>query len=231
MRTIRVNVLFYYLSLSNSRILNSVRFIIYLGIFVLLQSLSSNVFALEKENAINATEQGNYTLALNLWTKLAEQGDSVAQYNLGVFYSQGLGTTANNYEANRWFRIASQSGLVQAYNRLQTKGIKPSGLIAIRTVVTPQHWVSELEPSNYTLQLASSKNKKLIEKYYNENNLQNKAGYYSSLRQGERWYALVFGSYATVAEAKMAFKDIPANLRKWSPWVRKIKDIQNLTVN
>ncbi len=189
---------------------------------------SPPVFAQENNSAINATEQGNYTLALNLWTKLAEQGDSVAQYNLGIFYSEGLGTTVNSYEATRWFRMASQSGLVQAYNRLNTKSIKPSGLIAIRTVVTPEHWVSELEPSRYTLQLASSKNKKLIEKYYYDNNLQNLAGYYSSLRQGERWYALVFGSYVTVSEAKAAFKDIPVDLRKWSPWVRKIKDIHRI---
>jgi septal ring-binding cell division protein DamX len=188
------------------------------------------VSALEKNTAINATKQGNYTLALNLWTQLAQQGDSVAQYNLGIFYSEGLGTKPNSYEANRWFRVASQSGLVQAYNRLKTQGIKPSGLIAIRTVVTPEHWVTELEPSKYTLQLASSKSKKLIEKYYTDNNLQNKAGYYSSMRQGERWYALVFGSYSTVSKAKIAFKDIPANLRKWSPWVRKIKDIHSITV-
>ncbi|MFV2059462.1 MAG: SPOR domain-containing protein [Gammaproteobacteria bacterium] len=201
----------------------------YLFIFVLMFSVFPLAYALEKNSAINATKQGNYTLALNLWTQLAKQGDSVAQYNLGVFYSKGLGTKANNYEANRWFRVASQSGLVQAYNRLKTKGIKPSGLIAISTVVTPEHWVTELEPSRYTLQLASSKNKKLIEKYYLDNNLQDKAGYYTSMRQGEKWYALVFGSYTTVSEAKIAFKDIPADLRKWSPWVRKIKDIHSIT--
>lgn len=198
-------------------------------IFSLLYS--SLAFSLEKNGALDATENGNYTLALNLWTELARKGDSVAQYNLGVFYSEGLGTKPNSYEANRWFRIASKSGLVQAYNRLKTKGIKPSGLIAIRTVVTPQQWVSELMPTKYTLQLASSKNKNLIQKYYTDNNLQNKAGFYSSLRQGERWYALVFGSYSTVSDAKRAFKDIPTDLRKWSPWVRKIKDIHQITVH
>ncbi len=208
-----------------------VKLVGYISVVLLMLSLSSYSFAQEKNNAINATEQGNYTLALNLWTKLAEQGDSIAQYNLGVFYTKGLGTKASRNEANRWFKIASQSGLVEAYNRLMIQGIKPSGLIAIRTVVTPQHWVTELEPSRYTLQLASSKNKKLIEQYYTNNNLQNKAGYYSSLRQGERWYALVFGSYATVSEAKKAYKDIPEGLRKWSPWVRKIKDIHRIRID
>jgi len=203
------------------------------SIFILSLSLvySSVAYSQEKTNALNATQNGNYTLALNLWTELARKGDSVAQYNLGVFYSEGLGTKPNSYEANRWFRVASQSGLVDAYNRLKTKGIKPSGLIAIRTVVTPQQWVSELSPKKYTLQLASSKNKNLIEKYYNDNNLQNRAGFYSSLRKGERWYALIFGSYSTVSDAKRAFKNIPADLRKWSPWVRKIKDIHKITVN
>lgn len=199
-------------------------------ILIFLLLFSSLAVAQEKINALNATENGNYTLALNLWTELANKGDSVAQYNLGIFYSEGLGTKPNSYEANRWFRVASQSGLVEAYNRLKTEGIKPSGLIAIRTVVTPEQWVSELTPAKYTLQLASSKSKKLIEKYYTQNNLQNKAGFYSSFRQGDRWYALVFGSYSTVSEAKRAFKDIPPDLRKWSPWVRKIKDIHRITV-
>ncbi len=215
----------------NSHYLARFKFVGYLTLIFFIQSIPCIAFSQDNHNALNATDHGNYTLALNLWTELAEQGDSVAQYNLGIFYTKGLGTKPNSAEANRWFRIASHSGLVQAYNQLMVQGIKPSGLIAIRTIVTPQHWVTELEPSRYTLQLASSKNKKLIEKYYINNNLQNKAGYYSSLRQGERWYALVFGSYATVSEAKKAYKDIPEGLRKWSPWVRKIKDIHRIRVD
>ncbi|MGD8784505.1 MAG: SPOR domain-containing protein, partial [Thioalkalispiraceae bacterium] len=60
--------------------------------------------------------------------------------------------------------------------------------------------------------------------------LQGKAGYYSSMRQGERWYALVYGSYSSVNEAKAAISDLPQDLRKWSPWVRNIRSIHKIMV-
>lgn len=91
-----------------------------------------------------------------------------------------------------------------------------------------QMWIRHQSPSHYTLQLASSKNVSLIEKYISDNNLEGRAGYYKSRRGGENWYALVYGSYASLAIAKAAIASLPAGLRKWSPWVRKYADIQHI---
>lgn len=185
--------------------------------------------ASSKSDAVLATKHGNYIVALNMWTRLAEKGDTTAQYNLGVFYMKGLGVAANHQEASRWFQESAKSGLVQAYNQLGNIGIRP-GQIAVKTTVTPQQWIVEQLAENYTLQLASSKSQKLISKYYQENNLHGIAGYYRSLRQGEFWYSLVYGSYNTATDAKLSITTLPKNLRRWSPWVRKIKDIQRITI-
>ena len=64
-----------------------------------------------------------------------------------------------------------------------------------------------------------------------ENNLQGKAGYYRNRRQGEYWYALVYGAYPSANDANAAVADLPVDLRKWSPWVRKMKVIQRLMNN
>ena len=47
----------------------------------------------------------------------AEQGDAVAQYNLGVRYADGEGVPENAREAVRWYRLAAEQGDVRAqYN-------------------------------------------------------------------------------------------------------------------
>jgi TPR repeat protein len=94
----------------------------------------------------------------------------------------------------------------------------------------PQEWVAAQDPDYYTLQLASSTNRALIDKYYSENDLAGKAGYYRSRRSGEDWYALVYGAYPTVQDAKDAIESLPVDLKKWSPWVRNIKSIHKIMV-
>ena len=100
----------------------------------------------------------------------------------------------------------------------------------VNLVLGPQEWVAAQNPNYYTLQLASSTNQALIQKYYGENNLAGKAGYYHSKRSGEDWYALVYGAYPTVQDAKAAIGNLPEDLKKWSPWVRNIKSIHKIMV-
>lgn len=52
-------------------------------------------------------------------TKLsAEQGNIDAQYNLGLFYQNGIGTSKNNKEAASWYEKASNQKSVFAKNNL-----------------------------------------------------------------------------------------------------------------
>ena len=41
---------------------------------------------------------------------LAEQGNALAQYNLGVMYDNGLGVPENDAEAVKWYRLAAEQG-------------------------------------------------------------------------------------------------------------------------
>ena len=43
------------------------------------------------QKGVAAYNSGDYATALREWTPLAEQGDAIAQYNLGVSYDNGEG--------------------------------------------------------------------------------------------------------------------------------------------
>jgi len=205
-------------------------YIFRLFLLILLGDLfvASPIFANSLVDAANALENENYTRARMLYTQLANTDDPVAIFNLGIMEKKGMGGPANPYEAHVLFEKASHLKLVNAYNAIQLASIQPAGNQRVLVIQSPQEWISAQKPNYYTLQLASSTNRKLIEKYYNENQLEGIAGYYVNRRKGEDWYALVYGAYSTVGEANGAIASLPQDLRKWSPWVRKLKDVQRL---
>lgn len=52
----------------------------------------------------------NYELAFKLWNMAALQGLTVAQTNLGVMYSLGIGTNEDLVKAHMWFNISVANG-------------------------------------------------------------------------------------------------------------------------
>lgn len=59
----------------------------------------------------------NYAEAAKWYRKAAEQGDQLAQYNLGIMYSQGQGVTTDINQAATWYLKSAQNGYSAAqYN-------------------------------------------------------------------------------------------------------------------
>ena len=66
-----------------------------------------------------AFEQTDYAAALRLWTPLAERGDPLAQFGLGLIYERGIpGTPMDPEEALHWYRRAARHGVAPAQNNL-----------------------------------------------------------------------------------------------------------------
>ena len=191
----------------------------------------TNLLYADNSTALDAHARGDSQAAAKLWQELANDGDVTAQYNLSLLYENGTGVGQDQNLARYWLTMAARQGMVQAYRRLNANGVSPtSKRLAVQLISTPVEWVAAQSPKHYTLQLASSTNEALIRKYFDQNSLQGKAGYYSSMRQGERWYALVYGAYPSVNAAKAAIADLPQDLRKWSPWVRNIRSIHKIMI-
>lgn len=87
-------------------------------------------------------------------------------------------------------------------------------------------WIRAQNPQHYTVQLSASKSEQSILSFVQKHNLGAQAAYAKTNRQGEDWYVAVYGSYPNRQKAKQALAALPQALRKSSPWVRKIDDLQ-----
>jgi len=62
----------------------------------------------------NAYHRGDYATALREWQPLAKQGHAVAQYHLGLLYSNGQGVQKDDAQARQWYEKAAVQGHAEA---------------------------------------------------------------------------------------------------------------------
>jgi uncharacterized protein len=67
---------------------------------------------------LDAYQKGDYVGAAKEWRPLAEQGDPIAQFNLGLLYLDGHGVPQSYMEAANWFRRAAEQDYPQAQHNL-----------------------------------------------------------------------------------------------------------------
>lgn len=87
-----------------------------LMIAVLLGSVGGS-WSADFQKGFTAAQSGDYATALREWTPLAEQGDAIAQFNLGVMYETGQGVPQDYKTAVKWYRLAAKQGNVCSYRR------------------------------------------------------------------------------------------------------------------
>jgi TPR repeat protein len=84
--------------------------------------LSSGVaIAADFSKGLQAAQAGDWQTALAEWTPLAKQGDSTAQYNLGLMYANGWGVPQNDKTAVKWYTKAAEQGDANAQFNLGNK--------------------------------------------------------------------------------------------------------------
>ena len=103
------------------------------------------VFAID----IGRGVQKNYYKAVEWYTKAAEKGDMLAQYNLGICYEHGRGVTKNYNKAVEWYTKAAQQGYEGAENNLGTcyrygRGVPNDDSKAVK-------WYTKAAEKGYTL--------------------------------------------------------------------------------
>ncbi|WP_312414853.1 cell division protein DamX [Pseudescherichia sp.] len=79
--------------------------------------------------------------------------------------------------------------------------------------------------SHYTLQLSSSSNYNNLNAWAKKENLKNFVVYQTS-RNGQPWYVLVSGVYASKDEAKRAVSTLPADVQAKNPWAKPLHQVQ-----
>ena len=67
-------------------------------------------FSADFEKGLTAAQKGDFATALREWTPLAKQGDTDAQFNLGIMYDNGQGVPQDDKIAVKWYRLAAEQG-------------------------------------------------------------------------------------------------------------------------
>ncbi|MBJ3815016.1 cell division protein DamX [Shimwellia pseudoproteus] len=80
--------------------------------------------------------------------------------------------------------------------------------------------------SHYTLQLSSSSNYNNLNAWAKKEKLQNFV-VYQTKRNGQPWYVLVSGVYASKDDAKHAVSSLPADVQAKNPWAKPIHQVQS----
>ncbi|EID3214253.1 cell division protein DamX [Salmonella enterica] len=79
--------------------------------------------------------------------------------------------------------------------------------------------------SHYTLQLSSSSNYDNLNGWAKKEDLKNYV-VYETTRNGQPWYVLVTGMYASKEDAKRAVSTLPADVQAKNPWAKPLHQVQ-----
>ncbi len=98
---------------------------------VMLLSLPA-ISARTAENAFamgwQAYQRGDFLTARKYWRPLADQGNALAQYNMGVLYAEGRGVDTDRGRAMAWWRRAAKNGYLAASHNLALALIEDASL-------------------------------------------------------------------------------------------------------
>ena len=85
---------------------------------ILIILFGTQVFAQDYNKGIEAYGSGDYASALEEFNALAKQDNARGQFMLGVMYGSGAGVPKDNTEAEKWYRLSAQQGLITAQHYL-----------------------------------------------------------------------------------------------------------------
>ena len=79
-------------------------------ITLILLLFSTLVQSSELDKSLDALERGDFQTAYNILIPLANQGDAIAQNNIGVMFEDGMGVPQDDNLAANWYRKAAEQG-------------------------------------------------------------------------------------------------------------------------
>ena len=87
--------------------------------------------------------------------------------------------------------------------------------------------IMSMDSHHYTIQILALTTQGAVENYIATNHLNGNARTFTTKKNGQVYYVLIYGSYASASAAKAAQNSLPASIQKNSTWVRSFAGIQN----
>ncbi len=167
------------------------------------------------------------------WRKAAAQGYVRAQYNLGALL-KGQGTRPGQHEEGiAWLRAAAQGGFPKAWHQLIELD-EPLDYLDIsqqpeRQPLRDEARLLSYKPQGYLIQLFSGKRAASAEQFIRNHQLGNQGLRFRFPLKGETWTGVSYdGWYASAEDARATVKNLKTSLREAGPWLRPVKEVQDL---
>ena len=135
--------------------------------------------------------------------------------------SQALATTATPEASAPLPMTAPAASAMAPAGASQTEQIENG--------IKGQDWIAAQDPRQFTVQLIGFGSEMSAVRFIHDNHLESQAAYYSTMRSGQPWFAVIYGQFSSRDAAHQALERLPSSLRSASPWIRSFRDIQALS--
>ncbi|NRA71844.1 MAG: AAA family ATPase [Gammaproteobacteria bacterium] len=92
--------------------------------------------------------------------------------------------------------------------------------------VFDEEYLLKVTSSNVSLMLGGYSKRAVLDWIVLRLNNQPNVYIYQTIRNDKEWFVLLYGSFADRAQAQSVLRNIPADLRSFSPWIKSFKAIQ-----
>ncbi len=182
------------------------------------------------------------------WRKAASQDFAAARINLDKLHQSGRNVAKARESYPKKSGNASRTGEQPMHEQRLTvsrtapqpqpsvaqaeeRPSKAPSVSPEQPVIRREAWLLRQEPNHYALQLTASSNEQNIKAFIDRHGLSSGAAYYRSLRKGDDWYCLLYGTYPDYDQARQALAALPSQLRHSEPWIRPLSSVQESITN
>jgi len=93
-------------------------------------------------------------------------------------------------------------------------------LIAEQSTIHRDDWYLSQADNGVTIQMSGHASEQAAIDYINASGLSGEIGYYQAEHKNRPWFAVTYGSFNTLDDARRQLASLPENLRHFSPWPR-----------
>lgn len=166
------------------------------------------------------------------WRKAASQDYPKAQFNLGSMLISRA-TDANTFEEGiAWYRASAENGFSPALDKLhdidEPVDFDKIDLDPEREPARSEARLLTQNPESFLIQMFSGQQAGSAQRFIAQYGLTHHALLFRFKGRGGIWTGVVYGEYANREEARQIIKGLKPELRKLGPWIRRVKEIQEL---
>ncbi len=208
------------------------------------QSSADQLFHQGMESYISS----DFINAYKAWSKAVESQHAKASFNIARMWLQGKvpGEAADEKKAIFFFKQAVSLGyqpaekyLKQPEKRLSNqqdaaylqetnldkdiqKQTEDNERLQSTSILANNAWLKKYPNNAWVIQIFASQESALLKQMIRDYSLKDKAHILTEKIDGDLWYKLIYGQYASKQQALSARQLLPERLRKEKPWVRSV---------